>query len=194
MSSAFWLSGDDIDALLGELDERLRARGSSAALFLVGGAALIGRGLRPGGVTEDIDGLTRTSEAYEIAQEIAHDHGLSPRWLNGSARMWMPPLPQGVEDPPREPGLTVHEPSDEFLFATKLVAQRAKDADDVLALARACDMVHADAQTLEEVIRRYYTDEESLAFILDGADPAEELRLIAEDAARFIASRTSGGA
>ncbi len=108
--------------------------------------------------------------------------------------MWMPPLPPGVEDPPREPGLTVHEPTDEFLFATKLVAQRAKDADDVLALAQACRMEHADAQELEEVIRRYYTDDESLAFILDGADPADELRLIAEDAARFIASRTTGEA
>jgi hypothetical protein len=45
--------------------------------------------------------------------------------------MWMPPLPGGVLDQPAEPGLRVTYADDGFLLATKLIAQRAKDADDV---------------------------------------------------------------
>ena len=45
--------------------------------------------------------------------------------------MRMPPLPGGVLDQPAEPGLRVTYADDGFLLATKLIAQRAKDADDV---------------------------------------------------------------
>lgn len=74
----------------------------------------------------------------------------------------MPPLPQGVLDQPAEPGLHVTYADDGFLFATKLIAQRAKDADDTSALE----------------------------FIVDGSDVDREISLLAQDASRML-RRTS---
>jgi hypothetical protein len=72
--------------------------------------------------------------------------------------MWMPPLPGGVLDQPAEPGLRVTYADDGFLLATKLIAQRAKDADDVVALAGRLGLSTATPEQLETHIRRYYTD------------------------------------
>lgn len=105
----------------------------------------------------------------------------------------MPPLPNGVLDLPDEPGLRVTYADDGFLFATKLIAQRAKDADDVVALAKRLGMQDASADELESHIRRYYTDDAALEFILDGADFDTEIRYLAQDAARMLKRRAASG-
>lgn len=101
----------------------------------------------------------------------------------------MPPLPEGILDRPARPGLRVTYADDGFLFATKLVAQRAKDADDVVALAERLGMQGADADQLEAHIRRYYTDPAALEFIVDGNDVDREVRFLAEDAAGLLKRR-----
>jgi hypothetical protein len=63
----------------------------------------------------------------------------------------------------RSPGLSITYASDEFLLATKLVAQRRKDA----------------------------SDEDSLEFILGGNDVAREVQLLAVRAERMLAKHRS---
>ena len=107
-------------------------------------------------------------------------------WLNPNAGMWMPPLPGGVLDQPAEPGLRVTYADDGFLLATKLVAQRAKDADDVVALAGRLGLSTATPEQLETHIRSYYTDPAPLELIVEGPDVDREISLLAHDACRML--------
>lgn len=96
-----------IIALLDDLDLRLRSRGVAAAIFVVGGAAMAVRNVRADRLTEDVDAVTGHAAVIEEARTVAITRGLPITWLNDSARMWMPPLPQGVLDEPQTPGLRV---------------------------------------------------------------------------------------
>lgn len=118
--------------LLAQLDQRLRDRGVAASIFVVGGAAVAATGARGDRVTQDVDALTDNNVVLEEARVLARERGLPEGWLNRAARMWMPPLPRGVLDPSAVAGLRVTYADDGFLLATKLVAQRAKDVDDVI--------------------------------------------------------------
>ena len=96
-------------------------------------------------------------------------------------------------DRPARPGLQITYADDGFLFATKLIAQRAKDADDVVALAECLGMLEATADELEAHIRHYYTDRGALEFIVDGDDVDRELRFLAEDAVGLLNRRGPAG-
>ncbi|MEQ6902125.1 hypothetical protein [Nocardioides sp. YIM 152588] len=183
-------TGVEIAALLDALDDRLRRRGVAAAVFVVGGAAMSANRTRRDRVTEDVDALTRDETILDEARALARERGLPENWLNSNALMWMPPLPSGVLDVPDEAGLRVTFADDGFLFATKLVAQRAKDADDVVALALRLGLESASPAELEAHIRRYYTDAAALEFIIDGNDVDREIIYLAEDASRMIRRAT----
>jgi hypothetical protein len=174
---------------MAELDERLRRRGVAASVFVVGGAAVAVRGVRRDRLTEDVDAISRDAVVRDEAIALARERGLPENWLNPNASMWMPPLPSGVLDHPDQPGLRVTYADDPFLFATKLVAQRVTDADDVIALANRLGMSHASAAELEAHIRAFYTNRADLEFILDGNDVDAELRFLAQDAAGLLARR-----
>lgn len=179
--------------LLAELDLRVRHRGVSASGFVVGGAAIAVAGVRGERLTEDIDVVTDELVVFEEAALLGRERGLPENWLNPNARMWMPPLPEGVLNRPDAPGLRVTYADDGFLFATKLIAQRAKDVEDVVALAQRLGLTGASAGELEAHIRRYYTDEAALEFIVDGDDVDREIRYLAEDAARMLKRRAASG-
>ncbi|MBK5306859.1 MAG: hypothetical protein JJD92_09255 [Frankiaceae bacterium] len=176
---------------MADVDRRLKRRGASAAVFVVGGAAIAATGIRGDRLTADIDALTDDPVLLDEAVAIAAERGIPSGWLNARARSWMPPLPAGVLVRPTKPGLRVTYADDSFLFATKLVAQRAKDADDLAALAAHVGMQRATAEELEAHIRSYYSDREALRFIVGSDDVDRELRHLAEAAARFLA-RTFG--
>lgn len=179
-------SAEETRELLDLLDQRLRERGVGASIFVVGGAAIAATGVRSERLTEDVDALLRDQTVLAEARAIADERGLPPNWLNPNANMWMPPLPAGVLDAPNEPGLRVTYAEDGFLLANKLIAQRAKDADDVVALADRVGLTTATAEQLEAHIRRYYTDEDMLEFIVDGPDVNREITLLAQDAATML--------
>jgi hypothetical protein len=147
-------TAEETAELLGELDARLRARGVAASIFVVGGAAIAANHTRRERLTEDVDALTRDTVVLEEARALARERGLPETWLNPNAGMWMPPLPSGVLDHPTEPGLRVTYADAGFLLATKLIAQRAKDADDVVALAGRLDLSAASPEQLEAHIRK----------------------------------------
>jgi hypothetical protein len=193
MTNRHEFTAEETTRLLDELDARLRRRGAAASIFVVGGAAIAANHTRRGRVTQDIDALTRDTEVLEEAKALARERGLPENWLNPNAGMWMPPLPGGVLDHPGEPGLRVTYADDGFLLATKLVAQRAKDADDVVALAGRLGLGAASPGQLETHIRSHYTDPAALEFIVDGNDVDREIRLLSQDASRML-HRTSGAA
>lgn len=180
-------TASEIQELLSALDGRLRDRGVAASVFVVGGAAIAATGIREDRVTVDIDGITRQPAVIEAARALAAERGLPMNWLNSNANMWMPPLPPTLFEPPDFPGLRVTYASDDFLLATKLIAQRAKDADDIVALAVRLGL--SEAEDLEALVRRFYTDEGVLEFIVDGNDVEREIRLGAQDASRLIKHR-----
>lgn len=122
---------------------------------------------------------------------MASQRKLPEDWLNTRASPWMPPLPEGALQGSAAPGLHITYATDEFLLATKLVAQRRKDAGDIVALAGRLKMENASADDLEQVIARYYTDEDSLELILDGKDSDREIRLLAVRAERLLAKHQS---
>jgi hypothetical protein len=183
-------AGEIVD-LLSELDKRLKRRGISAAVFVVGGAAIAVTSTDNPRRTEDIDAITHDGAVIDEARAMASQRKLPEDWLNTSASAWMPPLPEGALQRSDAPGLHVTYATDEFLLATKLVAQRRKDAADIVALAKRLHMEHASADDLEQLIYRYYTDEDSLEFILDGNDVARETHLLAVRAERLLASHRS---
>lgn len=183
---------EDVTELLDELDRRLRARGIAAAVFVVGGAAVAATGVRSQRLTEDVDAMVSDEAVLDEARAIAAGRGLPTNWLNPSAGMWMPPLPADALRRPGRAGLRITYADDAFLFATKLIAQRAKDAEDVVALATRLGMERASAEDLAEHIRRYYTDQGTLEHILDGDDVDREIRLLSADAAEFLAGCAGG--
>lgn len=185
--SSHEFSAAETRELLAVLDERLRDRGVAAAVFIVGGAAIAATGARGDRLTQDVDALTDSDAVLDEAQALARERSLPHGWLNRAAAMWMPPLPSGALDPPASPGLRVTFADDGFLLATKLIAQRAKDADDLVALAQRAGLGSASAQQLEAHIRSYYTDEAMLEFIIDGTDVDGEITLLSQDAAHMLA-------
>jgi hypothetical protein len=184
-------TASEIIDLLAELDRRLKTRGVPASIFIVGGAAIAVTSDGNPRRTEDIDAITRDEAAVEEAREMAWQRGLPEDWLNTRATMWMPPLPEHALQRHHAPGLHVTYADDEFLLATKLIAQRRKDASDIVNLASRTGMENASADDLEGLIRRYYTDKGSLEFILDGKDVDGEIRLLAVRAARMLAVHQS---
>ncbi|MBL7488907.1 hypothetical protein I6A60_02450 [Frankia sp. AgB1.9] len=187
MSGGYEFTAAEITDLLAKLDERLRARGASATVFIVGGAAIAVRSRQYLRQTEDIDAITRDEIVLHEARGLATEIGLPRNWLNGRASMWMPPVPEDALAPVTEPGLHITYATDEFLLATKLIAQRRKDARDILELAARAGLTDATADELEALIYRYYTDAGALEFIVDGTDTQTEVRLLADHAAQLLA-------
>lgn len=84
MSVPIELDRDRLRALLAELDPRLAARGISAGLYVVGGAAIV-LTISERRLTFDVDALATDQAVYDEAATIARQHGLPPTWLNPSA-------------------------------------------------------------------------------------------------------------
>jgi hypothetical protein len=178
----------EIIDLLSELDKRLKRRRIAASVFVVGGAAIAVTSHENPRRTEDIDAITRDDAVVEEARAMASQRKLPEDWLNTRASSWMPPLPDGALEGGDAPGLHITYATDEFLLATKLVAQRRKDAADIITLAKRLGMENATADDLEQVISRHYTDEDSLEFIIDGKDIDREIQLLAARAAHLLAN------
>jgi hypothetical protein len=176
----------EISGLLSDLDRRLKGTGDRGSVFVVGGAAVAIVADQFMRRTLDVDVVTRDEPVLREARAIALERGLPEDWLNSRASMWMPPIPPEVLVPPAEPGLRVTYASDEFLLATKLVAQRRTDAGDIKVLAKHLSLVKPSADALETVIRKYYTDRSKLEFIIDGPDTDGEIRLLAERASKLL--------
>lgn len=165
-SGSLELDADTMRALLAELDERLRARGVAASVYVVGGAAMaLAYGRKD--VTPDIDAIASHRAVVEEARGIADRHGLAEHWLNDGARAWVPPRPASARRRPTEPGLTIHIAPAEHVLAMKLLALRRKDRPDIRLLIAHLQMVEAEPEDYADLLERVYSGEGRLATALN---------------------------
>ncbi len=152
---------------LGEVGERLRARGVTGEIVLAGGAVMV-MALHARGGSRDIDAVfTREPEAIrEAAAEVAEAHGLPIVWLNDHVRVFVAP------DAPtvalfEVPGLRIRMVRLDYLFCMKAWAGDPVDQRDLRTIAKALGV--RDEQEAYEIVRRYSS----------GA-PSEEVQILLE--------------
>lgn len=167
------LTADRLQELLQELSDSLQARGLTAQLLIVGGAAMA-LGYDRQRLTRDVDAVFQpTEEVRQIAAEIGEHHGLEPDWLNDGAKGFMP-RSNGKERVVFESeSLYVQVPSPEYLLAMKLHASRDdRDLNDAATLFNEAG----------------YTDPQQAIDLLDRSYPPPMLlpkhRYVVEDVAR----------
>jgi hypothetical protein len=151
------LTRADIRRLLEMLNEELRAGGTQAEIFLVGGAVMcLAYGARAS--TQDVDALFRpTASVREAAARVAVRANLDPHWLNDAVKGY---LSERADFAPflELDHLRVMIAQPGYLLAMKCLAMRIgaafHDEADVRYLLR-----HLDIDTYERalaVITRYY--------------------------------------
>jgi len=161
--------------LLSELGARLVERGVRADLYIVGGAA-IALTLDTRRLTQDVDAVFHPAvDVRDVAEEIARERGISPRWLNNAAAAFTPNEHDGHAVALDIPGIAVSTASPEHLFAMKLAASRdARDRADLRTLLRTLGITSAaDGVALA---RRLYGEESVIL-----SDPDESYLWLLED-------------
>ena len=144
----------DLHQLLEQLGARVKARGGTPNMLVVGGAALAlaGDSRR---VTTDIDALLGGRDRdlmLEEAATMATELGLPPKWLNEAARAFIPPVPAGERVATDIDGVDLA--SDRLLLAMKLVAFRASDLTDLELLFTRVGI--RDAAAAADLTQRVY--------------------------------------
>lgn len=157
MSVGVTLSRDDITELLRELAARLRARGVSGGIRLVGGAALA-IAYYDRRATSDIDAAFSPAQpVLEVVAEIAAERNLPSDWLNDRALGYIPfvNLHDWVEVF-HDGDVSVSVGSAAMLLAMKLAANRgARDSDDIGALLDVCDI--RSVEQAQELYETYHS-------------------------------------
>ena len=149
------LDAAGISRLLHALDAELSARGTTADVYLVGGAA-IALSFDAARTTRDLDAVfVPTTQVRAAAEAVAQANGLAGDWLNDAVKGFVPP---GTDAHQRvvfeSPHLRVCVAGAEHLLAMKVAASRVEQdrgdlallvdvlglssADEAIAVARAC--------------------------------------------------------
>ena len=156
------LGKSEILDYLSEVADELAIRGLSARLVVVGGSYLALHDLRES--TMDVDTVTRLeAELTAVIRTVADRHDLRADWLNDNAAPFSP-IGLRIEDCQllyEYKQLTVLGPPAGQVFLMKLLAGRAPDHDDMVALWGLCDFESAQA-----VVDAYY-----VAYPLEEIDP-----------------------
>jgi len=136
---------DEIVAALTALAAELERRGTSADMYVVGGAA-IALAYDERRATRDIDAVFEPKSAvYEAAAVVAEERKLPPGWLNDAVKGFL-----AGEDPTATPvldlpGLRCQAASPRTLLALKVLAHRVgEDEEDVRLLARELGVERAE--------------------------------------------------
>lgn len=150
------LDADRIRDLLVELGRRLHARGITARIFLVGGAAMA-LAYNSRRATRDLDGVFEPkTEIYREAALMADEAGLPPDWLNEGVKGLLPDRSAAeVGSYFDSEGISVGVASAEYLFAMKAFAAREEvDADDLRFLALHLGL--RDTREAVDLVERFY--------------------------------------
>ncbi|MHB1163953.1 MAG: DUF6036 family nucleotidyltransferase [Candidatus Nanopelagicales bacterium] len=149
------LDAAGISRLLHALDSELAARGTTADVYLVGGAA-IALSFDSARTTRDLDAVfVPATQVRAAAQAVADANGLTADWLNDAVKGFVPPGTDTNQTVVFEsPHLRVCVASAEHLLAMKVAAARVEQdrgdlallvgvlglssADEAIAVARAC--------------------------------------------------------
>ena len=163
--------GEEITELLVELDRRLKRRGVTGRIYVVGGAA-IALSFDTRRSTRDIDAVILDSHGalIEEVRSMARAHSLPETWLNEQASVYA--NTDDVDAPIVYSGsnLSVSAGSARHLLAMKARASRASDVADIRLLAR-----HLDLSTAVEI--------ERVASEVFGEPLGDRQKLVVEDIA-----------
>lgn len=146
-----------IERLLGLLGQRCAAKGFSAELFLVGGAAMA-MAYRRDRSTRDLDAVFEPKmPLYKEAASIAREEGLPPDWLNDAVKVMLPDAPDADAHTVFEAeGISVAVASPEYLFAMKALSARQEgDSEDFMKLAEILGI--RAAEEAFAVVERFYS-------------------------------------
>lgn len=135
-SSEHEMDPAEVRYLLDVLTQRLTDEGIDAQVHVIGGSAMALLFPDDGETrfTTDIDAAVSPRPAVlRVVEQIAHEMGLSPTWLNASGTSFIPPRSQSAASPT---GVTVTIASVDELIAMKLAASRDQDLFDLGILAR----------------------------------------------------------
>ncbi|MFZ4485273.1 MAG: DUF6036 family nucleotidyltransferase [Candidatus Nanopelagicales bacterium] len=129
------LDAAGISRLLHALDAELAARGTTADVYLVGGAA-IALSFDAARTTRDLDAVfVPTTQVRAAAEAVAEANGLAGDWLNDAVKGFVPP---GTDAHQRvvfeSPHLRVCVAGAEHLLAMKVAASRVEQDRGDLAL------------------------------------------------------------
>lgn len=119
----------EIEDSLRAVGAKLQLRGLTGEILLTGGAYMT-LVLRSRGATKDVDAyLAEEPEAIrEAAVEVARERQLPEDWLNDAVKGFMYTQPE-TELWASYPGLNIHAPSIDYIFAMKAEAARAGSSD-----------------------------------------------------------------
>jgi predicted nucleotidyltransferase len=151
------LTAEQMHEYLGDVGQRLLAKGVTGEIVLAGGAVMV-LALHARGGSRDIDAMfTREPEAIrEAAAAVADARGLPMVWLNDHVKEFIAPdAPTvGLLD---IPGLSVRMVALDYLFYMKAWAGDPVDQRDLGAIAKAL-AVPGDREAYE-IVRRYSSGE-----------------------------------
>lgn len=135
-----------IQSLLESLDEQLAARGTTADIYLVGGAA-IALSFDATRTTRDLDAVfAPTTDVRAAARNVADQFGLAEDWLNDAVKGFVPPGADADQRVVFESAhLRVCVAGAEHLLAMKVAAARVEqDRGDLAHLVEALGLRSAD--------------------------------------------------
>lgn len=150
---------DMIDGLR-EVVARLHARGSSASIRIIGGAAIMLRYDEDRRITPDIDASIHSDDDLaEIARAISDERGWPVDWLNAHAAGFVPIAAEPLWEPLHDDDLvSIWVATPGSLLAMKLRAARpSRDADDIAMLLALLDISTVDEA--EAVFEHYFPGE-----------------------------------
>jgi hypothetical protein len=172
------LSAKEVRELLYELVHRLAARGDTARIHVIGGAAVaLENPART--TTQDIDGFIRLTDATDVITAIQQERGLDAEWFNWHAEGLQPPI-GGTEmwhEVLRDGNVVLYAANTDALLAMKLHAARGKDTQDIAYLLTACAVTTLAGA--EAVYGRHY--------------PGDALTNVAIARVRYALGLTGGG-
>ena len=140
------LDAAGIRGLLEALDLELAARGTTADIYIVGGAA-IALSFDATRTTRDLDAVfVPTTEVRSAAAVVAQERGLADDWLNDAVKGFVPPGTDAHQRVVFESAhLRVAVAGAEHLLAMKVAAARVEqDRGDLALLVRALGITTAD--------------------------------------------------
>ncbi len=162
------MNKQDIEKYLRMVGLELEKQGITSEMLLLGGAVmLIEVGNR--GTTDDIDTyfLPDFTPVAKAAAIVAEREGLDDSWLNSAAAGFtyfftrQPEMKLWKEFP----GLRVYTASLEYIFATKIMAGRFKDEEDIIALIEKLGVTNRE--DVVALLARYVPEESISEDLLD---------------------------
>lgn len=159
------LNAKNINELLLEIGTRMANRGKFAEIAVHGGSSLVFF-LEDRKSTRDIDCVLlngSSEDFFEVAREVAAEHGLSDDWINESVDMFSSANAEYVEHgdfPTDNAGIRVRLAAPEYTLAMKILWMRSSlesnDVKDIWMLLDHCEI--KSTREASKILVKYFPD------------------------------------